>query len=142
MDKERNHIKAMLGMNRINNLWREKYGRNFNEEDINSLYLSFEPLFINSLSMFTKPLPHVVETVNVLRNNGIKIGSTTGYTNKMMAVVIENSKVNGYEPDFWIAPDSKNSMGRPYPYMIYRNIEALKLSAPWKTVKVGIQKQI
>jgi len=78
---KRDHIKAMLRMNRINNLWRQKYGRNFNEEDIDSLYLSFEPLLINSLSMFTKPLPHVVETVNILRNNGIKIGSTTGYTN-------------------------------------------------------------
>ncbi len=29
------------------------------------------------------------------------------------------------------------SFGRPYPYMIYRNIEFLQLSASWKVVKVG-----
>ena len=134
---KRDHIKAMLEMKRINNLWRQKYGRDFNEDDIDSLYSSFEPLLINSLSMYTKPLPHVVETVNALRSSGIKIGSTTGYTDKMMAVVLKNSKENGYEPDFWITPDSTNSIGRPYPYMIYRNIEALKLSAACKIVKVG-----
>lgn len=71
---KRDHIKAMLGMKRINNLWREKYGRNFDDGDIDALYLSFKPLLISSLSIFTKPLPHVFETVKVLRSNGIKIG--------------------------------------------------------------------
>ena len=134
---KRDHIKAILEMNRIKNLWKQKYGRNFNEKDVDALYLSFEPLLIDSLSMFAKPLPHVVEVVEVLRNSGIKIGSTTGYTDKMMDVVLENSKKNGYEPDFWVTPDSTNSCGRPYPYMIYKNIEALKISATWKVIKVG-----
>lgn len=134
---KRDHIKTMLKMKRINNLWREKHGGDFDEKDVDALYSSFEQLLINSLSMFSKPLPDVVETVKVLRNSGIKIGSTTGYTDKMMDVVLENSRKNGYEPDFWITPDSTNSYGRPYPYMIYRNIEALKLSATWKVVKVG-----
>src|SRR5699024_5059286 len=30
-----------------------------------------------------------------------------------------------------------NGLGRPYPYMIYRNMEALKLTAARKVVKVG-----
>ncbi|MGH4051547.1 MAG: phosphonoacetaldehyde hydrolase [Clostridium sp.] len=134
---KREHIKTMLKMKRINNLWREKYGKNFEEKDVDGLYSSFESLLISSLSIFSKPLPDVCKIIKLLRSNGIKIGSTTGYTDKMLQVVLENSRKNGYEPDFWITPDSTNSYGRPYPYMIYRNIEALKLSATWKVIKVG-----
>ncbi|MFV3012810.1 hypothetical protein ACLD43_14745 [Clostridium botulinum] len=55
----------------------------------------------------------------------------------MMDIVVKGAKEKGYEPDFWTTPDSTNSYGRPYLYMIFRNIEALKLSAPWRGVKVG-----
>ena len=72
-----------------------------------------------------------------LRSLGLKIGSTTGYTQTMMDVVVPNALKKGYGPDFYITPDGTNSLGRPYPYMIYRNMEALKLSAAWKVVKVG-----
>lgn len=131
------HIRAILKMERINNLWIKKYGRNFSDEDVNDLYSSFQPLLISSLASFSEPLPDVVETIKVLRRSGMKIGSTTGYTDAMLEVVLENAKINGYEPDFWITPDATNSCGRPFPYMIYRNIEALKISATWKVVKVG-----
>ncbi|ETJ15573.1 Phosphonoacetaldehyde hydrolase, partial [human gut metagenome] len=46
----------------------------------------------------------------------------------MMDVVTKGAKEKGYAPDFYVTPDSTNSNGRPYPYMIYRNMEALKLS--------------
>lgn len=36
-----------------------------------------------------------------------------------------------------MTPDSTNSNGRPYPYMIYRNMEALKLVDTSTVVKVG-----
>ena len=134
---KREHIKTMLEMKRIESCWKQKYEKNFDEKDIDILYSNFKDLLINSLATFSIPLPDVRETIKVLRHNGIRIGSTTGYTDKMMEVVLESSKRNRYEPDFWITPDSTNSYGRPYPYMIYRNIEALKLSATWKVIKVG-----
>lgn len=134
---KRDHIKAMLQMPRIKTLWAEKYGRAFDEKDVDLLYSSFEPLLLSSLSKYTEPLPEVINTVRELKEKGLKIGSTTGYTDCMMDIVVKGAKEKGYEPDFWITPDSTNSYGRPYPYMIFRNIEALKLSAPWKVVKVG-----
>ena len=134
---KRDHIKAILEMQRIRGLWELKYGRDFNEKDIDDLYSSFKPLLISSLNQYTNPIPEVIDTVKVLRNNGMKIGSTTGYTDDMMKVVTEGAKANGYAPDFYVSPDSTNSIGRPYPYMILRNIESLKLSATWKVVKVG-----
>ncbi|ODG92471.1 MULTISPECIES: phosphonoacetaldehyde hydrolase [Bacillaceae] len=131
------HIREMLSMPRISKLWIEKYERPFNEQDVNILYANFEPALMASLSDYADPIPGVIEVVQELRNKGLKIGSTTGYTNKMMDVVVPNAEIKGYYPDFYITPDETNSFGRPYPYMIYRNMEALKLTAPWKVVKVG-----
>ena len=131
------HIRAMLSMPRISALWEEKVGRTFNEQDVENLYAEFEPALLASLSEYTDPIPEVIETVQALRSQGLKIGSTTGYTQTMMDVVVPNALKKGYSPDFYITPDGTNSLGRPYPYMIYRNMEALKLSAAWKVVKVG-----
>lgn len=131
------HIRAMLSMPRISALWEEKYGRMFTEQDVEKLYAEFEPALMSSLKEYTDPIPEVVETVKTLRSQGLKIGSTTGYTQTMMDVVVPNALKKGYSPDFYMTADGTNSLGRPYPYMIYRNMETLKLSAAWKVVKVG-----
>ncbi|GAB6256658.1 MULTISPECIES: phosphonoacetaldehyde hydrolase [Peribacillus] len=131
------HIRAMLTMPRISSLWEEQYGRPFNEEDVEKLYAEFEPALMMSLADYTDPIPGVIETVEALRNRGLKIGSTTGYTDTMMEVVVANALQKGYRPDFHVTPDQTDSIGRPNPYMIYRNMEKLKLAASWKVVKVG-----
>lgn len=131
------HIRAMLSMPRVSGLWEEKYGRAFNEEDVERLYGEFEPALMASLSTYTDPIPGVIETVKELRGRGLRIGSTTGYTAGMMEVVVSNAERKGYRPDVFFTPDDTHSCGRPYPYMIYRNMEHLKLSAAWKVVKVG-----
>lgn len=134
---KRDHIRAMLEMPRIGALWREKMGRPYNEQDIDGLYAGFEPALLASLSEYTDPLPGVVETVNLLKSRQLKIGTTTGYTDAMMRIVTAGATQKGYTPDFWITPDATGSYGRPYPYMIFRNMEALHLPAPWTVVKVG-----
>lgn len=134
---KKDHIRTMLHMPRIKDRWAAKYSRACNEKDVEELYASFEPLLLASLKEYTQPLPEVIETVQELRAKGLKIGSTTGYNDAMMKIVTEGAKAKGYEPDYWITPDATASYGRPYPYMIFRNIEALKLTAPWKVVKVG-----
>ena len=134
---KKDHIKAMLAMPRIEALWLNRHGRPPQEEDVEALYASFEPLLMESLATYTQPLPDVVDTVKTLRDRGLKIGSTTGYTDQMMALVTAEAKKNGYAPDFWITPESTGGQGRPYPYMIFRNMEALGLKTPWSVVKVG-----
>ena len=72
-----------------------------------------------------------------LRDKGIAIGSTTGYNDKMMEIVVPIAKEKGYAPDAWFSPDSTNQKGRPYPYMIYRNMEVLGIQDVRKVMKVG-----
>lgn len=131
------HIREMLKMERIRNEWKFKYKRDFTEEDVNNLYKEFEPALLKSLKDYTDIKPNVLETINTLRERGIKIGSTTGYTDKMMEIVVKEAEKKGYSPDFYITPDSTNSLGRPYPYMIFRNMEELKILSPKEIIKVG-----
>ena len=75
--------------------------------------------------------------MNKLREMGLKIGSTTGYTDEMMALVVPKAAELGYAPDCWFSPDSTNKKGRPYPYMIFRNMEKLELKDVSRVMKVG-----
>lgn len=55
----------------------------------------------------------------------------------MMEIVVPEAKRQGYIPDCWYSPDSTGGMGRPYPYMIFKNLEALKISGVGRAIKVG-----
>ena len=134
---KRDHIKTMLGMKRIHDLWVEKYGKEPTEADVDAMHDLFQEKLMGILDQFADPKPHVVETVAKLREMGIKIGSTTGYTDAMMEIVVPKAKEQGYEPDAWFSPNAVNNMGRPYPYMIFENMKALQISSVEKVIKVG-----
>lgn len=131
------HIRTMLNMERIRGLWIEKYGAEPEEKDAQALYQIFEEKLLSILPDFADPKPGVVEAVRKIRESGIKIGSTTGYTDQMMEIVASVAKEKGYEPDVWFSPDSTNQKGRPYPYMIFRNLEALGVKKVRNVLKVG-----
>ena len=130
------HIREMCEMDRIKNIWSDKFGKVPTEDDVNELYAEFEPMLFETLEDYTTPIPHVVETIEKLRENGLKIGSTTGYTREMMNIVEPNAAKKGYSPDFLVTP-SEVSQGRPYPWMCYKNAEALGVSPMSSMVKVG-----
>ena len=131
------HIWTMLKMERISGLWKEKYGKEPGEEEAQALYKIFEEKLLSILHLYSDPKPGVVEVVNRLRRNGIRIGSTTGYNDKMMEIVVPAAKEKGYEPDVWFSPDSTGQKGRPWPYMIFRNMEALEIKKVRRVLKVG-----
>lgn len=134
---KRDHIKTMMNMERIHNLWIKQHETDFTEEDIDKVYEESEKSILKILKDFAEPKPFTLETVKKLREMGIKIGSTTGYTDEMMDIVVPMAKEKGYEPDCWFSPNSVSNMGRPYPYMIFKNMETLKVSSVKGVIKVG-----
>ena len=92
---------------------------------------------MRSPEQYAAPKPGVVETVTKLREMGLKIGSTTGYTDAMMAVVTENAAKQGYAPDAWFSPDSVDGLSRPNPYMIFANMQKFQVPSVQAVVKVG-----
>lgn len=130
------HIKAILSMPEVAAKFQGKYNREWNMEDVQSMYQSFEKHLFASLQDFTTPIPHVIDTLNLLRAQGIKIGSTTGYTDKMMKIVLAGAREKGYTVDNLVTPDQVPA-GRPYPYMIYKNMIDLAVPSVDEVVKVG-----
>lgn len=115
----------------------EKYGRRPDENDVLAMFNMFEEKLLSILHNFAEVKDGVCETVRVLRAQGLKIGSTTGYNDKMMSIIVPAAKANGYAPDVWFSPDSVGGAGRPKPYRIFKNMEALGLCDVRRVLKVG-----
>lgn len=130
------HIKAILSMPEVNQKFQTLYNRTWNKDDVQEMYQSFEIHLFSSLRNFTDPIPGVLDTIEKLRDRGIKIGSTTGYTQAMMDVVRPEAAAKGYVVDNLVTPDNL-SAGRPAPYMIYRNMIDLAIPSVDLVVKVG-----
>lgn len=130
------HIRALSKMPRIAEEWKKKHGTYPTEDDVVAMYHEFEPSLLKILTNYTTPIPGVIDTVNKLRSMGLKIGSTTGYTQSMMDVVVPNAAKNGYSPDCYFTPDGLPN-GRPYPWMMYQNAMKLGVSPMSHIVKVG-----
>lgn len=130
------HIKAILNMPEVNQKFQAQHNRSWTAADVNEIYVNFEKHLFASLSDFTTPIPHVIETLNTLRKEGIQIGSTTGYTQAMMNVVSPGAAKKGYVVDNLETPDGLPA-GRPAPYMIYKNMIALNIPSTDQVVKVG-----
>lgn len=130
------HIKAILNMPEVSDKFRARFGRDWNMDDVNEMYQSFEKHLFASLKNFTTPIPGVLDTIALLREEGIKIGSTTGYTKEMMDIVRPGAAAKGYVVDNLVTPNDVPA-GRPAPYMIYKNMIDLAIPSVDNVVKVG-----
>ncbi|MCB7304692.1 phosphonoacetaldehyde hydrolase [Bariatricus massiliensis] len=131
------HIRTMLEMPRIRQSYLEIYGSEPSEETVKAMFDIFEEKLLKILHLFAEPKPGVQEVVAKLRKHGFKIGSTTGYTDKMMDIIVPIAKEKGYAPDIWFSPDAVGGKGRPYPYMIFKNMEALGVKSVRNVLKIG-----
>ena len=134
---KRTHVAMMLAGERLSAEWIAKHGKPHTESDIDNVYKKFEPALFSVLQNYADPIPNVLDVVAKLREMGIKIGSTTGYTRQMMDIVAPLAKEKGYAPDYLVCPEDTGGKGRPYPYMIWRNLEALGCENIGEVLKIG-----
>lgn len=130
------HIDEMCQMDRIATLWQEKYGTKPSKDDVDELYSQFEPMLFATLPNYCKLVPGLLPLVHQLKEDGIKIGSTTGYTAEMMEIVTKEAAAQGYTPDSLVTPNEVPT-GRPAPWMIYQNAMNLGVYPMSTIIKVG-----
>ncbi len=68
----------------------------------------------------------------ILRDAGLKIASSTGYTREMMQAVLARAEEQGYRPDH-VTCSGETAQGRPSPLMVYRACADL---GAWPTSRV------
>ena len=130
------HIRELLSMPEVNEQFAKRYQRAWTEEDVVELNRLFEKHLFASLENYTDPIPGVIPTLEKLRAEGLKIGSTTGYTREMMNVVLPAAQAKGYRVDYCATPNLLPA-GRPAPYMIFENLIKLGVDSLDAVVKVG-----
>lgn len=130
------HIRELFKMDGVGEKFEKLYHRPWNEQDVIAMNAKFEEYLFASLANYTDPIPGVIDTLNDLRKQGIKIGSTTGYTQAMMDVVLPNAARKGYTTDNCVTPNGLPA-GRPLPYMIYQNMIDLAIPSTDCVLKYG-----
>ncbi|MEY8371077.1 phosphonoacetaldehyde hydrolase [Aerococcaceae bacterium 50-4] len=135
--EKREHLSTMLGFDRIRDAWVEKFTSAPSEEDVDKMYARFKEILIEGIPDNSHVKPGTVETVAQLRERGIKIGTTTGYNREMAQLAANTAKAEGFDPDFTATVTDTNNIGRPFPYMIFKNMEALNVLSVKEVVKVG-----
>ena len=115
-----------------------KLGKNPTEQDAKDIYDSYLPVQLSCIEDCSDLLPGLVYTVNKLKDGGILIGSTTGFTRQMENILLRTSQLQGYVPDSSVAGDDiPNGLGsRPMPFMIYENMRQLGVYPVDTIVKV------
>jgi len=133
---KRNHIESLLALPEVLAAWHGLHGGLPGRHDVDELYHSAERRMLESVADSAQLIPGLEEALAQARRRGLRIGSTTGYTMPLMEILVPAAARHGYAPEFWIAADQV-PQGRPWPWMIYKNMEFLKICPPSAVVKVG-----
>jgi len=110
------HIATIANLPRVARLWLERYGRLPQESDVLAMYNDFLPMQKETLRQGTDVIAGAAEAVAALRQRGIKIGSSTGYTRELMDVVVPIAAQGGYSADVVACADDVPA-GRPAPWL-------------------------
>jgi len=132
---KRPHVAALLALPRIAAAWTQRHGRPPDEAAIDAVYQVFVPKNIRVAASYAALIPGVADTVGRLRELGIKIGSTTGYTREIMAEILPAAALQGFAPDALVCTGDTPD-GRPTPFMIYRSLLDLGVWPAWSAIKV------
>lgn len=130
------HIRMVTQIDSVRKRWREKFGRNPNEEDVERMFANFVPQQLACLSEYSQMITGAVDTVDILQKDlKLKIGSTTGFTTPMVDILKKIAAEHGYVPDCYVAADEV-PQARPYPYMVWLNAIKLDINPIAAIVKV------
>lgn len=130
------HIEALGKLPSVDARWQQKFGRAMNKQDIDAIYAAFMPLQIKKVVDFAAPIAGVTEVIDLLRAEGMKIGSCSGYPRPVMEKLVPAAAAAGYAPDYWVAADDLPVGARPGPWMALQNVIALGIDDVANCVKV------
>jgi len=133
---KRDHIHAILGLPVIRGKWSAITVHEPGEADVHSLFDEFGPLQMSIIAEHSQLIPGVAQVVKDWQSRGIRIGSSTGYTRKMLDPVLAQAARQGFVPDASVCPDEAGG-GRPAPWMLMRNVQLLDVYPPATCVKIG-----
>ncbi len=129
------HVRALLHDPAVAGDWMRARGGAPLETDIAALMAALDPLMREQAMRASRLIDGGRAAVEALRAEGIKVGSSTGYTRDMMAPVLREAAAQGYVPDHLVC-SGETPAGRPSPLMIYKACAELGVWPFSRVVKV------
>jgi phosphonoacetaldehyde hydrolase len=133
---KKDHIRNICGLPPVVAQWQKQNGRPPDEDDVERIYAETEPMMVDTVTRHADLIPGLLETIETLRQQDVKIGSSTGYTAPMMEALVPAARARGYAPDAIVCA-SDVPAGRPYPWMCYLNAIQLQVYPLEAVVKIG-----
>jgi len=130
------HLAALLNDGQVLARWNDIYGGPPSEFELDRILRSMENIAPDASARHSEPIPGLLETVSALRNDGIRIGSTSSRTFQAMEALSEAARQKGYAPDAMVC-SSDVPGGRPMPWMCLKNAIDLEVYPVEAIVKVG-----
>jgi phosphonoacetaldehyde hydrolase len=132
---KRQHIATVAAMPRVAEAWVAKFGSACSEADIDAMYEEFLPMQKSILGEHSQLIDGAADTAAWLKENGVKIGSSTGYTQELMSIVVPAAAKQGYSPDCYLCAEDAPK-GRPAPFLIFEAAKRMDVFPTWHMVKV------
>lgn len=130
------HIKALTQVPEIAARWEKIHGKRPGQAEVDAMFKDFVPMQIECLPQYTALLPGIAAVTQRLQKNGIKIGTTTGFTRSMVDVLLADAIKQGFKPDCTVAGDDVIHGARPNPHMVYKNLDLLGVHTIQSVIKV------
>lgn len=130
------HIHQLLQDRSIAAQWQTTFGRVPGNDDVDAIYARFMPMQIAKVGEFSAPIAGAVELLAWLRDQGLKVGSCSGYPREVLNQLLPQAAAAGIAPDHVVAGDELPAGGRPGPWMALANVLALGISDVRACVKV------
>ncbi len=133
---KKEHVRQLCGVERVRLSWKERYGLEPQEKEVERLYRKIEKRIPAVVEKRAAPLEGVLDTIAEFRRRGILVGSSTGYTTPMMTALAPAAAAEGFCPDNIVCA-SDVPAGRPYPWMCIKNAIDLEVYPLEAFVKIG-----
>ncbi|MFP3517739.1 phosphonoacetaldehyde hydrolase [Pseudomonas sp. SIMBA_077] len=129
------HIRTLCDQPQISERYKKAFGRTPSDDDVTAIYQRFMPLQIEKIAEHSALIPGALHAIANLREQGIKIGSCSGYPAQVMTKVVELAAIHGYVADHVVATDEVPN-GRPWPAQALANVIALGVDDVGACVKI------
>lgn len=132
---KRDHISALLETPRIREAWCSAKGEMPDEEVGDLLFAALGPIMREAVLESTVLIPGAADVVQTLRRQGVRLGSSTGYSRTMMEDILPLAAAQGYRPDCIVCA-GETPAGRPSPLMVWKNLVELGVWPASSCIKV------
>jgi phosphonoacetaldehyde hydrolase len=129
------HVRAILAEPQVAASWQARHGRSPDESDAELIMGRLRAPMREHAAHAATLIPGARECFEQLRAQGLRVGSSTGYTRQMMEPVLARAAEQGYRPEHLVC-SGDTPVGRPSPLMIYKACAELGVWPLSRVVKV------